>query len=239
MTAFVLVHGAWHGGWCWRRLADALRARGHDPHAPTLTGLGERAHLASREVTPDTHVRDVAAALEWRELADVVLVGHSYGGVIVTGVAGLMPERIRALVYLDAAVPTASGVSPFVEADPDRARRLRDGLDEGAFLVPPDRFDAWTDDPDLRAELVRKCTPQPLRCLLEGVTLTGREAEVRRKLHVLAERNVGSIFRAVHERCARDPGWETARLPTMHDAMLEAPDALADLLIDWAERPAR
>lgn len=113
MTAFVLVHGVWHGGRCRRRLADALRARGHDPHAPTLTRLGERAHLASRE------------------------------------------------------------------------------------------------------------------------------AEVRRKLHVLAERNVGSIFRAVHERCARDPAWETARLPTMHDAMLEAPDALADLLIDRAERPAR
>lgn len=105
MTSFVLVHGAWCGGWIWKHVASALRARGHDVLTPTLTGLGERAHLASPEVGLGTHVEDVVRVLEYDDLTDVVLVGHSYGGMVVTGVGDRVPERLAQLVYLDAFVP--------------------------------------------------------------------------------------------------------------------------------------
>lgn len=103
-TAFVLVHGAWHGGWCWRRVADWLTAAGHRVFCPTLTGLGERAHLLTRDVNMTTHIADVLALLESEELHDVVLVGHSYGGIVITGVAARAKARLRQLVYLDSAI---------------------------------------------------------------------------------------------------------------------------------------
>src|SRR5215211_5857359 len=102
MATFVLVHGAWHGGWCWRKLTPLLRAAGHEAHAPTLTGLGERVHLATPEVGTDTHVQDVCKLLEYEDLSGVVLVGHSYGGHVIAGVAAQAPERLAHLVYLDA-----------------------------------------------------------------------------------------------------------------------------------------
>ena len=105
MTTFVLVHPAWFGGWCWRKVSPVLRARGHEVFAPTLTGLGERAHLASQKVGLEMHVEDVANVLEYEDLRQVILVGNSSGGMVITGVADRMPERIAHLVYLDAFVP--------------------------------------------------------------------------------------------------------------------------------------
>src|SRR3954453_21148411 len=104
MATFVLVHGAWHGGWCWRRVAPLLRVAGHAVYTPTLTGLGERAHLLTREVGLETHIRDTVNVLECEELNDVILVGHSYGGIVITGTAERAPERVGHLVYLDAMV---------------------------------------------------------------------------------------------------------------------------------------
>ena len=105
MATYVLVHGAWHGGWCWRRVAPALRAQGHEVWTPTMTGLGEREHLHPESVNLSTHVTDIVKVLEFEDLRDVVLVGHSYGGFVVTGVAAEAADRIRHLVYLDAFVP--------------------------------------------------------------------------------------------------------------------------------------
>jgi len=105
MTTYVLVHGAWHGGWCWKKVRSALEASGADVYTPTLTGLGERAHLASPDVSLETHIADVVGVLEAENLSDVVLVGHSYAGIVVTGVADRVPERIARIVYLDAVVP--------------------------------------------------------------------------------------------------------------------------------------
>jgi pimeloyl-ACP methyl ester carboxylesterase len=104
-STFVLVHGAWHGGWCYGRVAERLRAAGHRVLTPTLTGLGERSHLCSRSVNLTTHIADVVNLIKWEQLQRVTLVGHSYGGVVVTGVADTIPERISSLVYLDAFVP--------------------------------------------------------------------------------------------------------------------------------------
>src|SRR5688572_1955574 len=105
MATYVLIHGAWHGGWCWKLVAPALRRAGHEVYAPSLTGLGERRHLASRAIDLEAHVRDVVELLEMEDLSGVVLLGHSYGGMVVTGAADRVPERISQLVYLDAFVP--------------------------------------------------------------------------------------------------------------------------------------
>ena len=102
---FVLVHGAWHGGWCWRRVAERLTAKGHYVVAPTLSGVGERSHLRAEDIDLTTHVDDVVGEMKWKDLDDVVLVGHSYGGMVITGVAEQMRERIAAIVYLDAFMP--------------------------------------------------------------------------------------------------------------------------------------
>src|SRR5579859_7931096 len=107
MSTYVLVHGAWHGGWSWRAVAAGLRAAGQEAHAPSLTGLGDRRHLAAPDIDLETHVLDVVNLLEMEDLTDVVLVGHSYGGMVVTGAADRVPSRIRTLVYLDAFVPEA------------------------------------------------------------------------------------------------------------------------------------
>src|ERR671920_1676946 len=104
MTTFILIHGSMHGGWCWKRVAPLLRAVGHDVYTPTLTGLGERVHLAHPDVDLDTHIRDVLGVLKFEDLHDLVLVGHSYGTMVITGVADRVPERIGHLVYLDGAM---------------------------------------------------------------------------------------------------------------------------------------
>lgn len=230
MATFVLVHGAWHGGWCWVPVERALRERGHETSAPTLTGLGERSHLASPQITPDTHVLDIANHIEWQELEDVILVGHSYGGVIITGVAARMPERLRALVYLDAIVPEQSGVSAVADRDPERTAAFRQQIADGGFMVDPDKFDSWTDDPGHLARLREKCTPHPMRCLVEGVTLTGREAEVEQRHYILATRNKPSLFWEEYDRVKGRAGWQMHKMAVRHDVMVEVPEELADRL---------
>ena len=235
MATFVLVHGAWHGGWCWAPLEKALRDLGHHTFAPTLTGLGERQHLATPQVTPDTHVLDIISHIQWQGLDDIILVGHSYGGMIITGVAGRMPERIRTMVYLDAIVPEQSGVSSIARRNPERTAAFRERLKKGEFMVDPDRFDSWTDDPRQMAWLREKCTPHPIRCLTEGVTLTGREAEVTSRHYILATRNKPSLFWEEYDRVKGRAGWQMHEMQTKHDVMVEAPEGLAarlDIIAD-------
>ena len=102
MATFVLVHGAWHGSWCWARVRHALAADGHQVFTPTLTGVGERSHLLSRDIDLQVHVDDVVNLLRWEELDDVILCGHSYGGCVISGAADAVPDQIAALAYLDA-----------------------------------------------------------------------------------------------------------------------------------------
>ncbi len=234
VAAFVLVHGAWHGGWCWAKVEDALRDRGHRTYAPTLTGLGERSHLLTPEITPDLHVLDVTNVLHWAELRDAILVGHSYGGLIVTGVAGQVPERVKALVYLDAFVPEESGVSLFARGNPERMARIQAEVDKGAAGIQPDLFGAWAEDGEIRDWLKAMCTPQPAGTFATGVTLTGREVEVAHRYYILCERNRPSAFWEEHDRVKGQTGWKSDRIATMHDAMVEAPDELARLLDEFA-----
>ena len=235
MATLVLVHGAWHGGWCWSETERELRALGHDTHAVTLTGLGERSHLASADNDADLHVQDVVNTLKWRELSDVILVGHSYGGMVITGVAGQEPERLQALIYLDAMVPEESGVSLFARANPERMARFQAQIDDGATALAPDLFDAWTSDPVKKDWLKTMCTPHPVGCFRNGVTLTGRERDVRRKHFIIAARNKPSAFWGEYEKVKPRPDWTTSTIDTMHDAMVEAPAELARQLDEIAK----
>src|ERR1700733_10349511 len=136
MANFVLVHGAWHGGWCYARVARLLRAAGHDVFTPTLTGVGERVHLAGLAVTLTTHIRDVVSVIEFEALEDVILCGHSYGGMVITGVAAALGRRIRTLFYLDAFVP-ADGESLFDQLPPDIRLSLLDASKRHQGMLPP------------------------------------------------------------------------------------------------------
>ena len=167
MAAFVLVHGAFHGGWYWRDVFAHLRAAGHEVFAPTLTGLGERRHLASPAVDLSTHVQDVANLLEWEDLQGVVLVGHSYGGMVITGVADRLAERLAALIYLDAAVPEDGQCVLDLQAPERRESILEEVVANGGWLWPPRTAEFYgVRDPAKQAWVDARCVPQPFSHLV-------------------------------------------------------------------------
>lgn len=176
MTArtFVLVHGAWHGGWCWREVADLLRSRGHRVFTPTQTGLGERRHLMSRDITLDTFIEDIANVLLLEDLHEVVLVGHSFGGIAITGVADRMPERLARLIYLDSML-LAPGQSPFdtLEADVVEGRLKAAAESSGGLSLPPSSLKGLgifrEED---AAKVAGRLTPHPLSTYQSKLVLT-------------------------------------------------------------------
>ncbi len=232
MTTFVLVHGAWHGGWCWKHVARRLRAQGHDVYAPTLTGLAERAHLLSRAVDLDTHVRDIVELLRYEELTDVVLCGHSYGGMVITGVADQAAERIRSLVYLDAFVP-ADGQSVFDLQRPERIATFREEAQtKGAgWLLPPVPAARFKVKPENQPWVDRQCTPHPLACFEQKLRLSGAYAGISRRSFIKAGAYVPSPFDAVLERLRNDKAWRVHSIPCGHDVMVDMPDELAAQLV--------
>ncbi len=236
MAVFVLVHGAWHGGWCWKDCATALRRFGHDVHTPTLTGLGERSHLLTADVDADMHAVDIEQSIRRRELQNVVLVGHSYGGVVITGAAGRCAEQIKALIYLDAFVPERSLEPIFAKANPERMAAFQKQIDAGAIGLELDgAIVTWAEDPATRDWIAARCTPHPAKCFTQGVTLTGREKEILHRHYMVAAKNKGSPLQAEYERAQKTSGWTTEELPTLHDAMVEAPELLAKQLDHYAK----
>jgi pimeloyl-ACP methyl ester carboxylesterase len=233
MTAFVLVHGAWHGGWCWKKVTPLLRAAGHEVYTPTLTGLGERIHLASPEVDLTTHIQDVVNVLEYEDLREVVLVGHSYGGEVITGVADRLAPRLAHLVYFDAEVPVDG------EALFDRHRdgavaakeRARTGGDGWRIPVPAeDIVIAWADADNL-PWLMRHLTPQPIKTWSQPIRLTNsaRTAIPGTFIHC-GDHPTPPL--PLHLQRAQDAGWRFRELATGHDAMVTMPRELADLFLE-------
>ena len=232
MATFVLVHGAWHGGWCWRHVTTRLRAAGHEVFTPTLTGLGERAHLFSPDIDLETHIGDVLGVLKYEDLERVVLVGHSYGGMVITGVADRAAERLAHLVYLDSFVP-ADGQSAFDLLAPDRRATFEEQARDpgnGPQIPPPplQRFGV-TADADLRWALP-KLASQPLKTFTQPLRLTHAGARVVPRTYIWCAEYPS--FRPFAERVRTDPGWRYRELPTGHDAMITAPQALAGLLLE-------
>ena len=172
MSTFVLIHGAYHGGWCWVRVAKLLRAAGHDVHTPTLAGMGEHAHLLSRQITLDTHIEDVSSHIETEELTGVILVGHSYGGMAITGAADRLDGsgRVARLIYVDALVPYDGDTwSSF--ATPAAAATSYAQTADGLFMPPPDIAIYGILDPEDLAWGNRRLRPHPYGCYLSPIRL--------------------------------------------------------------------
>jgi pimeloyl-ACP methyl ester carboxylesterase len=234
MATFVLVHGAWRGSWCWKRVRRALQAHGHEVFTPTLTGVGERSHLLTPQVNLDTHINDVVNLMKWEELSDVVLCGHSYGGCVISGVADRLPERIRAVVYLDAFIlengQSLHDTLPAAQRDLqiDLTRRLGDG-----WKVPPIPGEVFNLNQADLAWVNGQCTMQSLATFQQPITLHSRQP-IKNATFVLANGWNDSPFPAFFER-ARANGWATHTLACGHDVMLDMPDELTDVLAGVAE----
>jgi pimeloyl-ACP methyl ester carboxylesterase len=227
MTTFVLVHGAWHGGWCYKRVARLLRQAGHEVYTPTLTGLGERAHLMSRTIDLNTHVQDIAGVIRWEELSDVVLCGHSYGGMVITGVAEQAADKIGTLVYLDAFVPE-NGTSLFDYFPGEQMRTDAAENGEGYIVTPISaaRFQVNAND---AAWVDAMCVKHPLATFEQKLALSGQR--VPKNVYILATGWESSTFRQIAARFKDETGWQVVSIACGHDVMIDRPQELAAALI--------
>ena len=228
-ATFVLVHGAWHGGWCYARVARLLRDRRHQVLTPTLTGLGERSHLHSPAINASTHVRDILNVVAFEELDDVVLVGHSYGGQVITAVADAVPEKLAALVYLDAFVGE-NGKSTFDMDDPDLvAKHIDRAQSHGGHTIPPVPSAVFGVNPADQAWVDRLMTPGSFATWSERLKLTGRHEQVASRTYVFAT-GWKSGFRPTYDRVRAAGGWTTYEFDCGHDVMIDMPDETAAVL---------
>ena len=229
---FVLVHGAWHGGWAWERVAPALAAAGHGVEAPTLTGVAERAAEAGPAVDLDTHVTDILGHVVARQLDRIVLVGHSYGGMVISGVADLLAERIAHIVYFDAFVPAdGQALLDFLPAQ-RRADTIAGAERLGGDLVPPPDARGWGIEGALRDELNARMTPHPFGTMRQPLALRrGGGLAVARRSYIDCTAPASAAFVETKARLKRDPSWRYRTLPTGHEAMFTLPRETADLLL--------
>ncbi|MCU1451410.1 MAG: alpha/beta hydrolase fold protein [Acidimicrobiales bacterium] len=237
MATYVLVHGGGHGAWCYQPLARILRLGGHEVYSPTLTGLGERSHLLRPGIDLDTHIDDVVNVLRFEDLRDVILVGHSYGGMVITGVGDRASDRIGKLVYLDAANPV-NGQSlvdvsgPIIEAVRPYGRVV-DGVELVLFPDPEIVKLFGVTDPDDVAWITDRLTPHPWACFEQKLELTDEKALwAIRRYHIVCTSTLATRDRKMVDK-ARAEGrlWD---IDTGHDLMLTEPDAVADALLEIA-----
>ncbi len=231
MSTFVLVHGAWHGGWCYARVRAPLRQQGHSVFTPTLTGVGERSHLMSRAVNLSMHVEDIVNVLKWEDLDDVVLIGHSYGGFVISGVAERLPECIRHLVYLDAFLPHDGErlldlvPQPFIDMFYEGVKRAGEG-----YKIPPIPAAMFNVNAADRVLVDGKCTLHPLAAFEERIAIKGKPGNGRPATYMLATNWENTPFPPMKER-ARALGWRTLDIACGHDIMLDQPAELAAQLV--------
>ena len=233
MSDFVLVHGAWHGGWCWRRVTALLQAQGHRVFAPTMTGLGERSHLMRAGIDLSTHVTDIVNVMKWEGLSGVVLCGHSYGGMVVSGVAEQMADKIASIVFLDAFVPengdamadlTSQVVRDALKAATEKREISMPARPAAAFLVN-EKDQAWVD---------RLCGPQPIGTMTEKITLAGARERIAKKAYIRAGAYPNPGFDKALARVKSDGSWRTYDVPCGHDVMVDMPERLAEILLEVA-----
>ena len=243
MATFVLVHGAWHGGWCWWKVEPLLRRSGNSVYAPSLTGMGDRAHLA-RYMDPatidlDLHIKDVQQLLESEGLEEVVLVEHAYAGMVITGVAEVCPQRLAHLVYVNGVVPL-DGEAMVDQLDavrgPEFTTRIRVTIDNGeGFLPPPTTADeirqCWAiADPEDQSWVLPRLCPQPSASFAQPVRLGSSEAQEIPRSFILSSE---SGFDTVAER-ARQSGWGLHQLDIGHDPMITKSQDVAEILLKIA-----
>ncbi len=230
---FVLVHGAWHGGWCWRRVADLLERQGHKVFTPTLTGLGERSHLMSKDVVLDTHIMDVVNLIKWEDLHGICLVAHSYGGWPVSGAIEHTLDRVASIVYLDAFVPEDGQKGLDVASDFSRKGTL-EAIQKGEVSRPaPEASTFFVNEKD-RAWVNSKTTPQPVGVALQPIRLTGAREKVARKTYIRAPKYPQPSFDQYYAAKKADPTWRTLEVTSGHDVMVDIPERLVEILTEAA-----
>ena len=235
---FILVHGGFHGGWCWQRVARQLRARGHEVLTPTLTGLGERSHLLQPTIDLDTHIADVCGVLRWEGVDDAVLVGHSYGGMVITAVADRMPERLAQLVYLDGMLPVDGESTNDTAGDGPTQRAVMAGQADPMRISLEGMEAAYAEqmgvnDPDDVAWVAGKVTAHPAASFLQPIAL--RATSTVPMLYVRCEHSLPGVLDSSYERArvrvAEDPKSRFEVLGAGHDAMITHPDEVTELLV--------
>ncbi|WP_310564695.1 alpha/beta hydrolase [Hydrogenophaga sp.] len=234
-TAFVLVHGAWQGAWCWHRVLPLLRGAGIDTHAVTLTGVGERAHLLSPAVTLDTHIQDVIGLIEAEELRRVVLVGHSYGGIVITGVADRLqqerPGLLVQLVYLDAVTPHPGESWSSQHAPETRQARIEAAASSGGLSFPPPDAGVFGLSGADRDWVNRRQTPQPLAVYQQALAFDAARVAALPRSFIDCNRPALPTIAVMRQRVRSEPGWKVHELATGHGPMVSAPRELAQLLL--------
>lgn len=228
---YVLIHGAFHGGWCWREVAAELRRRGHLVFTPTLTGTGERAHLLSKDVTLDLWVQDIANVLRFERLNDVVLVGHSFGGLTVCGVADRLKAQLQHLVFLDALLlePGQSAFDARPAADAARATQLAQSTSNGLSVPPPPLAAFGLKDERLVADVTPLLTPHPLSAYTSKLNLQGPLGNGVPSTYIVCNDPVFAPLEPSRS-LARRMGCTFRDIPTNHEAMLTMPRELATML---------
>lgn len=232
---FVLLHGAWHGGWCWRDVATLLRAQGHRVTTPTQTGLGERRHLFSGAITLETFVQDVVEHLQAEEIEDAILVGHSFGGLGISGAADRVPARIRHLVYLDALV-LEDGQAPFdiMPAEVVAGRRKLAAEQGGGLFIPIPPVAAFgvPENHPNAPWMRRRMTPHPLGTYETPLRLANPVGNGLPRTYIAAVDPAYPALGAIQTRLRGEPGWAWREIRTGHDAMVTAPAVLAAMLAE-------
>lgn len=232
MATFVLVHGLGGGGWYWRPTRAELLKRGHLVFTPTLTGVGERSHLLTRDVDLNTHIDDISQVLEFEDLSDVILVGHSYGGMVVTGAADRQRERTRTLVYLDAFLPT-NGQSIMDLQPPDRIGHYRQVAAEkgDGWRIPPPPATFWKlIDPDQITWFDAHSVDHPLASLEQKIELINDDQPPVRRAYIWASGFTPSPFEKFAAIARDDPAWMYREIDAGHMMMVSHPVELSDLL---------
>ena len=232
-NTFVLVHGAWHGGWCWRRVADLLEAKGHKVFTPTLTGLGERSHLMRAGINVSTHVTDVVNLIKWEGLSGVVLCGHSYGGLVVSGVAERAAAAIGSIVFLDAFEPE-NGDSMAALTSQAVRDNLKIATERGDLGVPPRSAAAFLVNEKDQAWVDAMCVPQPIGTMTEVMALSGARERIAKKSYIRAAAYPNPGFDTAYARVKADKSWRTYEVPCGQDKKVDMPERLAEILAEVA-----
>ena len=232
MATFVVAHGAWSAGWAWKKMRPLMRAAGHELWTPTYTGLGERTHLAHAGIDLDTHIRDIVAVLETEDLTDVVLIGHSYGGMVATGMADRARARVAKLVYLDAFAPT-DGQAVFDLVPPDIAAKMRAGAQasESGYGIPSNPMPSDTS-PEDQAWATPRRRPQPLQAFATKLRLSAEPSAAR--YYIYAKRaGIGDTFGRFYARAKRE-AWRTFEVDASHNPHITNPHGLLAILQEIA-----
>ena len=234
-ATFLVCHGAWSAGWAWKKMHPLMAAGGHRLVTPTYTGLGERAHLANPAIDLEIHIQDVLNVIKYEDLRDIVLVGHSYGGMVATGVADLARDRVAQLIYVDAFVPD-DGQSLLDLNESDRQRMTDLARSGDGWRVPPNPTPSDTPPADV-AWLSERRVPMPIKCFERKLRLYGGALTLPRSYIYATRIAPADTFGPFARRAKADPAWGYREIDASHSPNVTAPEALMALLLEIATEP--